>query len=157
MSAIVKFVKDEKGNVLVYKTQDNSLLWSINPAQNVVKDPSNKETFKIQSDVSFGRNPLVLKYEEVDCLLCEPPIIANNFNDFLIELSNKFFFFLDSDSAGAEQNNFVKQIIINVNDLPLDYNEQDICDYILSLPAEQRTITETDSKCNVIIEYVASS
>lgn len=92
MSAIVKFIKDEKGNVLVYKTQDNSLLWSINPSQNVIKDPSNKETFKIQSDASFGRNPFVLKYKEVDCLLCEPPIVATNFNDFLIELSRNFFF-----------------------------------------------------------------
>ncbi|RUT67738.1 hypothetical protein D0817_24865 [Flavobacterium cupreum] len=92
MSAIVKFVKDEKGNVLVYKIQDNSLLWSMNPAQNVTKDQSNKETFKIQSDVSFATNPFVMKYKEVDCSQCEPIIVATNFNDFLIELSRNFFF-----------------------------------------------------------------
>lgn len=92
MTAIVKFVKDNKGNVLVYKLQDNSLLWSLNPSQNVVKDQSNKEMFRIQSDASFGRNPFVLKYKEVDCSLCEPPIVATNFNDFLVELSEKFFF-----------------------------------------------------------------
>lgn len=55
-----------------------------------------------------------------------------------------------------EQDNFVRQLIINVNDLPVDYTEQDICDYILALPSGERTILETDSKWNVIIESASS-
>ena len=58
--------------------------------------------------------------------------------------------------TGASQDNFVRQLIINSNDLPVDYTEQDICDYILALPSGQRTILETDSKWNVIILEASS-
>lgn len=51
----------------------------------------------------------------------------------------------------TNQNNFVRQLVINPLDLPEEYGEQDICDYILSLPANQRTIADTDSKWNIII------
>lgn len=59
-------------------------------------------------------------------------------------------------SGGGDQNNYVKQIIINENNLPNGYNEYDICDYILNLPEEERTISATDSKVNIIIEYFSS-
>jgi hypothetical protein len=92
MSAIVKFVKDGNGNVMLYKTQDNSLIASFSPDQNIVRDSSDANKFRIQSVASFGVNSFVLDYREVDCNLCEPIIVAENFNDFLIELSKKFFF-----------------------------------------------------------------
>lgn len=95
MNAIVKFVKDENGNVLLRKTQDNSLIASFAPAQNIVKDNSNLDKFRIQSQTSFSANSFVLDFKEINCNLCEPIIVAENLNDFLIELSKKFFF-LDS-------------------------------------------------------------
>lgn len=56
----------------------------------------------------------------------------------------------------AEQNNIVRQIIIAPYNLPNDYTEQDICDYILALPEAERTILEFTSKVNVIIGYEPS-
>jgi hypothetical protein len=56
----------------------------------------------------------------------------------------------------ANQNNFVRQLIISDTDLPNNYDEQDICNYILALPVGQRTILETDSKWNIIVEEGAS-
>lgn len=101
MSKIIKFVKDENGNVLLYRTQDNSLITSFNPAQNVVGVPSIPNMFKIQSEASFGTNPFVLDYLQVDTGLCDPIITAENFNDFLVELAKKYFF-MDNDCAGEK-------------------------------------------------------
>lgn len=56
-----------------------------------------------------------------------------------------------SVSVPTDQNNFVRFLIINPNDLPSNYTEQDVCDYVLALPSGQRTILETDSKWNIII------
>lgn len=65
---------------------------------------------------------------------------------------------VDEDALNAFiiQNNFVRQIAINENYLPSNYSEQDICDYILTLPSSQRTILDTDSKWNIVI-FSASS
>ena len=101
MSKIIKFVKDKNGNVLLYRTQDNSLITSFNPAQNVVGVPSVPNRFKIQSEASFGTNPFVLDYLQVNTRLCDPIITAENFNDFLIELAKKYFF-MDNDCAGEK-------------------------------------------------------
>ena len=92
MSKIVKFVKDKNGNVLLFRTQDNFLITSFSPAQNVVGVPSSVTQFKIQSEASFGNNPFVMDYLQVATELCEPMIMAQNFNAFLIELAEKFFF-----------------------------------------------------------------
>ena len=101
MSKIIKFVKDKNGNVLLYRTQDNSLITSFNPAQNVVGVPSIPNMFKIQSEASFGTNPFVLDYLQVNTGLCDPIITAENFNDFLVELAKKYFF-MDNDCAGEK-------------------------------------------------------
>lgn len=58
---------------------------------------------------------------------------------------------------GGNQNNFVRDLLINVNDLPTGYTEQDICDYINNLPDSEKTILETDSKWNVLIIEISSS
>lgn len=52
------------------------------------------------------------------------------------------------------QNNFVRYLIIPPTALPLEYTEQDICDYILALPEDQRTILPTDSKWNILIAFL---
>ncbi len=54
------------------------------------------------------------------------------------------------------ENNFVRDLIININDLPNPYTEQDVCDYVLGLPENERTIAQTDSKWNVIIASFGS-
>ncbi len=51
----------------------------------------------------------------------------------------------------VNQDNFVRFLIIDPNDLPSNYTEQDICNYVLALPTGQRTIADTDSKWNIII------
>lgn len=56
----------------------------------------------------------------------------------------------------VDQNNFVRQILINTANLPQNYTKQDIANYILTLPANSRTIEDTDSKWNVIIFESAS-
>ena len=101
MSKIIKFVKDRNGNVLLYRIQDNSLITSFNPEQNVVGVPSIPNMFKIQSEASFGTNPFVLDYLQVNTGLCDPIITAENFNDFLVELAKKYFF-MDNYCAGEK-------------------------------------------------------
>jgi len=56
-----------------------------------------------------------------------------------------------NSTSSVSQDNFVRTITINETDLPNAYTEQDICNYILALPTNQRTILETDSKWNVVI------
>lgn len=63
---------------------------------------------------------------------------------------------IDFSVPEANQDNFVRQLFININDLPNSYTEQDVCDYILTLPEEDRTILETDSKWNIVIIEVTS-
>lgn len=51
-----------------------------------------------------------------------------------------------------DQNNFVRTLNISTLDLNgIGTIEEQICEYILSLPEEERTIQETDSKWNVIV------
>lgn len=66
----------------------------------------------------------------------------------------KIFFSISpvGSSVFINQNNFVRNVVIKESDLPLDYTEQDICDYINSLPMLSRMILDTDSKMNIIIE-----
>lgn len=92
---ILKFVKDDQGSVRLHKIADNSLLASLNPALNIVKDRSQKDFFIIQNDK--GENAFVLNYLEISKSSCEPEIYANNLNEFLIELADKFFY----GSAGS--------------------------------------------------------
>lgn len=58
--------------------------------------------------------------------------------------------------GGGNQNNFVRDLVINVYDLPNNYTDQDVCDYINALPDADKTIAETDSKWNVIIVQFTS-
>jgi hypothetical protein len=91
MSKIIKFIKDENGNVLLKKI-DDTLITSFNPIQNLVQIPAEPSRFKIQSTASFGTNPFILDYTQVNIDLCEPQIFAVDFNTFLIELAKKFFY-----------------------------------------------------------------
>lgn len=95
---ILKFIKDDQGSVRVYKIADNTLLASLNPASNIIKDRSQKDFFIIQNE--NGENPFVLNYLEISKSLCEPEIYADNFNEFLIELADKFFY-SSSGSSGS--------------------------------------------------------
>lgn len=56
----------------------------------------------------------------------------------------------------VNQDNFVRQLLINETSLPNNYTEEDIATYILTLPAIDRTLAETDSKWNVIIYETVS-
>ncbi|MCV9934674.1 hypothetical protein OIU80_20530 [Flavobacterium sp. LS1R47] len=98
---ILKLVKDNNGNVLLMKL-DDTLITSFNPAQNLLRIPEAPNKFKIQSNATFGENPLVLDYTQVNCNECIPMIKARDFNDFLLELSKKFFFFKSSGDGGSD-------------------------------------------------------
>jgi len=89
--------------------------------------------------------------EENTGLLDTDFIYPDNIITFNINYSNKSYNFFKK----IDQNNYVRFIIINPSSLPIGYDEQDICDYILNLPSEQRTILETDSKWNIIIGFIA--
>jgi hypothetical protein len=90
VNKIIKFIKDENGNVLLKKI-DDTLITSFNPIQNLVKIPAEPNRFKIQSTASFGANPFILDYTQVNINLCEPQIMAIDFKTFLVELARKFF------------------------------------------------------------------
>lgn len=80
-----------------------------------------------------------------------PGIIVNG-----VTYSNKEYNFVKVKVGGSEQNNFVRSIVIQSYNLPSKYTKQDICNYVLSLPESQRTVLETDSKWNIIIEDQAN-
>lgn len=62
-----------------------------------------------------------------------------------------------SSIFGGNQDNFVRDLIINAFDLPPNFTEQDVCDYINALPDSEKTIAETDSKWNVIVVTFTSA
>lgn len=57
-----------------------------------------------------------------------------------------------TETPSTAQDNTVRVLTIQVSNLSgTGTMEQQICDYILALPEEQRTISETDSKWNVVV------
>jgi len=61
---------------------------------------------------------------------------------------------ISSGAGGGEQDNYVRTLYINKADLSFNEvisYEQSICNYILALPEEERTIADTDSKWNIVV------
>jgi hypothetical protein len=110
---IIKLVKETNGNVLLMKL-DNTLIASFSSAQNVLRIPEAPSQFKIQSNASFGENPLILDYNQVDNKACVPVIEADNFNDFLIELSKKFFFVSNKTQNGSGATDNLKKSLYGI-------------------------------------------
>ena len=54
----------------------------------------------------------------------------------------------------SNQDNTVKQIIIDETMLPLNYSVDDVISALLALPPEDRTILDTNSKVNVIVKFL---
>lgn len=88
----LKFVKDATGIVLLYKIQDNALVASFEPSLNIVKEVGEPNRFKISSSITADGDGFVLDYRTIDSAVCSPLIVEDGINDFLIELSKKFFF-----------------------------------------------------------------
>lgn len=88
----LKFVKDATGIVLLHKIQDNSLVASFEPSLNIVKERGEPNRFKISSSITADGAGFVLDYRTIDSAVCSPVIVEAGINDFLIELSKKFFF-----------------------------------------------------------------
>lgn len=58
----------------------------------------------------------------------------------------------NSGGSGSEQNNFVRNIYIHINDLASsNIKHYFLNDYLSTLPEEERTILDTDSKTNIVI------
>jgi hypothetical protein len=100
---ILYFEKLENGNVLLRKAQDDSLIASFNPAQNLVRFDADPHKFKIQSEASFGTNPFVLDYRAFNLDWCTPIIQASNFNDFLYYLARDYFYLENDCESEAPQ------------------------------------------------------
>lgn len=88
----LKFVKDATGIILLYNIQDNSLVASFEPSLNIVKERGEPNRFKIASFITADGDGFVLDYRTIDAAVCSPVIVEAGINDFLIELSKKFFF-----------------------------------------------------------------
>jgi hypothetical protein len=110
---IIKLIKDTNGNVLLQKL-DNTLIASLSPSQNVLRIPEAPNQFKIQSNASFGENPMILDYNQIDNKACVPVIEADNFNDFLIELSKKFFFTNNKTQSGSGDSGSLKNSLYGI-------------------------------------------
>lgn len=82
-----------------------------------------------------------------------PNLNVNN-NDTLTTALEKIDALISG--GGVVQNNKVAQLLVNENDLPSPYSAQDLADYILTLPEEERTILGTTSKINVIVYETTS-
>ena len=79
-----------------------------------------------------------------------PFTYPNGVETYGVDYSNKEYNFYEVPDS-INQNNIVKVIYVNENNLPIGFNEQDICDYILNLTEPQRTIDEIHSKHNIVI------
>ena len=122
----LKFVKDINGDVLLYNTQSNLLIASFNPSQNIIRESSDNHRFKIAENVNdLG---FVLDYRSIDSLSCSPVIVEANVNDFLIELSKKFFF-LDKKSNPASRGIYPSETLLifkrngNIDETKLEIND----------------------------------
>jgi len=100
------------------------------------------------------------EWKEVESGLENTGLISEDFTypsghiAFGINYSEKSFnfFLIPNSNSNVSQNNFVRLLKIPENLLSgVGSIKQQICDYILILPEEQRTILETDSKWNVQI------
>lgn len=71
----------------------------------------------------------------------QPPTNANN-----------YFLLSTAPPPAVDQNNYVRQLLIDVEALPDpdSYTVNDLIDYILALPEAERTVADTDSKWNII-------
>ena len=82
-------------------------------------------------------------------------IYPDNHIAFGIDYSNKRYNFVKVTS-GSDQDNIVKQIIIDETTLPLNYSVADVRSALLALPPEDRTILDTNSKVNVIVKFLGT-
>ena len=82
-------------------------------------------------------------------------IYSDNHIAFGIDYSNKRYNFVKVTSS-SDQDNIVKQIIIDETTLPLNYSVADVRSALLTLPPEDRTILDTNSKVNVIVKFLGS-
>lgn len=132
------FIKDENANVLLEKLPGSVLIASFNPGQNVIKDVSNPNKFKIQSEASFGDNPFVIDYRDIDGWLCSPQIFATNLNDFLIELSEKFFF----EESNQSNEGLANKVTIATGTIGHRYNEGVMREPLFDLVNSQGTVQQ---------------
>ncbi|PKB18392.1 thrombospondin type-1 domain-containing protein [Flavobacterium sp. 5] len=80
----LKFIKKQNGNVLLLKKEDNSFIASFIPSLTIERDKNDANRFEVMSQY--------IDYRSIDCEACSPVIVADNFDEFLIELSENFFF-----------------------------------------------------------------
>ncbi len=122
---ILKFVKQDSGSVILQNVQTNAVIASFNPAQSVVRENEDPYRFKIVSGSSSDEEGFLLDYRTINVGLCTPAIVEANINDFLIELSKKFFFlargghtpYVEGELLIFKRNGNQKLLELETNDL----------------------------------------
>ena len=84
----LKFVKETNGDVILY-TLTGQLIASFNEAQTILREAGDLNRFRIVTEINDPG--FLFDYRFIDSLSCFPMIIENGINEFLIELSKKFF------------------------------------------------------------------
>ena len=84
----LKFVKETNGDVILY-TLSGQLIASFNEAQTILREAGDLNRFRIVTEINDPG--FLFDYRFIDSLSCFPMIIENGINEFLIELSKKFF------------------------------------------------------------------
>lgn len=80
----LKFIKQSNGNVLLLKKDNNEFIASFIPSSTIKRSKDNSNFFEVMTTS--------LDYRSIDINECTPVMTASNCDEFLIELSEKFFF-----------------------------------------------------------------
>ncbi|MFV8347258.1 hypothetical protein [Flavobacterium sp. ZB4P13] len=125
IAKILKFVKQDSGSVVLQNVQTNFVIASFNPAQSVVRENEDPYRFKIVSSSSSDDDGFLLDYRTINTGLCMPQIVGATFDDFLIELSKKFFFlargghtpYVEGELLIFKRNGNQRRLELEINDL----------------------------------------
>ena len=80
-----KFIKQQNGNVLLLNAKTDEFITSFIPSMTIKRDKHTLNRFEIMT--------VLFDYQNINKGACFPVIEAANFDDFLRELSDNFFFF----------------------------------------------------------------
>ena len=89
-----KFIKQQNGNVLLLNAENGEFVTSFIPSMTIKRDKETRNRFEIMS--------VLLDYNDIVDTACSPVIVATNFDAFLIELSEKFFFLNKKGSSDCK-------------------------------------------------------
>lgn len=130
----LKFIKQSNGNVLLLKTDNNEFIASFIPSLTIERDKDNANRFEVMSQY--------IDYRSIDCDACSPVIVAANFDEFLIELSEKFFF---EESGSKGSTGLVPNRFIPNSGYTPNYDGYTLFDYVTANGDRQKFVSLLDT------------